>query len=213
MPGSPGDKPTVSVPALSSPRGGLGVGAEPGSVSAAWPRHPSSILALLREEGVLRDGSFGGSFDGCLPSLPERSRVHMARSRAADRCEGAPVKIRPVPVWRLDESLWRSGSASCVAYEDPSLPGTPYVGGGGAPALDGAVCLSRITPEPRSLTAVTRDPSRAYLAGAALARLVVDSSHAVRFHVSALGVVEGARGLALQRGGCCSAPVRDVRFG
>eukprot|EP00969_Alexandrium_andersonii_P076933 3391690-Alexandrium_andersonii.AAC.1 len=64
----------------------------------------------------------------------------------------------PCPWWRLDKSLWRSGSASRVAYEDPPLRGTPSVGDGGAPALDGAARLSRITPELRPLTAVIWDP-------------------------------------------------------
>eukprot|EP00969_Alexandrium_andersonii_P065384 2880886-Alexandrium_andersonii.AAC.1 len=35
----------------------------------------------------------------------------------------------------------------------------------------------------------------------------------MRFHSSALGVVEGARGLTLQREGCCSAPVWGVFWG
>eukprot|EP00969_Alexandrium_andersonii_P213961 9449009-Alexandrium_andersonii.AAC.1 len=66
----------------------------------------------------------------------------MAPSRAGGRCGGA-ARLMPCPWWRLGKSFWRSGSVSCVAYEDPPLQGTPYVGDGGAPALDGAAWLSR----------------------------------------------------------------------
>eukprot|EP00969_Alexandrium_andersonii_P296013 13082860-Alexandrium_andersonii.AAC.1 len=37
------------------------------------------------------------------------------------------------PLVGLGESLWRSRGASCVAYEDPSLPCATYVSGGGYP--------------------------------------------------------------------------------
>eukprot|EP00969_Alexandrium_andersonii_P278085 12292849-Alexandrium_andersonii.AAC.1 len=65
--------------------------------------------------------------DGCLPPLREGSRAHMARSRAVERCLRSPSLYAFCPWWRLDESLWRSGSASCLAYEDPPLRGTAYV--------------------------------------------------------------------------------------
>eukprot|EP00969_Alexandrium_andersonii_P107024 4720190-Alexandrium_andersonii.AAC.1 len=88
------------------------------------------------------------------------------------------------------------------------------MGGRGAPALEGAACLSRTAPEPKPLTVVTRDPSRARLGlGIPCASRQLALPARCGFAPPRLGDVEGDRGLALQRGGCCSAPARHALSG